>query len=751
MGFRPFVHRLALSLNLKGFVRNTPEGLLIEVEGERDFLERFIESLKTSPPPFAIIESFTINYLPPRGYHDFQIKRSAEGDVEILFPLPDIATCSLCIEETFSPGERRYLYPFTNCTNCGPRFTIIRSLPYDREKTSMKKFHMCMECREEYENKEDRRYHAQPIACPECGPHIWLEIDGKRIYRNALDKVVELLLSGKIVAIKGLGGFHLACNALDEDAVQRLRERKHRPFKPFAVMVKNIETARLFAYISPQEEELLSSSQAPIVLLKKKEPFKMAQSVAPNNKYIGLFLPYTPLHHILLRECDIPLIMTSGNISDNPICASNEEARKYLADIADAFLLHNRDIVSRCDDSVAIVVEDEPRLIRRSRGYSPLPISLPIEGEEILASGGDLKNTFCLVKDRWAFLSQHIGDLETSEGLEAYGKAIKHLSRLLNINPKFVAHDLHPAYHSSTFARSLGLPTIPIQHHFAHIASCMLDNSVPPGNKVLGVAWDGTGYGTDGKIWGGEIMLVEYGKFERLAHLLYIPLPGNEMAVKEPWRVAISYLVEVGEEESLEDWRMLPPHFAEFLSRIGREKVDVVKQMVKKGFNSPLASSIGRLFDAVSSLIGVSHMNSYEGQSASELEAIADECDDSYEFKLESSDPIIINPIPMIKGVLLDLRKGKSKEYIASRFHRSLVEMMVEVLKILREKTGVNLVALSGGVFQNSLLLRTALRRLRQEGFIPLSHKKVPTNDGGIAIGQAVIASALIKEAKGCA
>jgi len=743
MGFRPFIHRLALSLDLKGFVRNSPEGLIVEMEGEEKNLQKGIEKLKNSPPPFAIIESLSLTYLAPLGYEDFSIEKSEEGEVNTLFPLPDIATCELCLEETFSPGERRYLYPFTNCTNCGPRFSIIRSLPYDRERTSMRKFVMCEDCQKEYERIEDRRYHAQPIACPKCGPHIWLEMKGKRVYENALEEVARLLLEGKIVAIKGLGGFHLACNALDEEAVRRLRERKHRPFKPFAAMVKDLETAHSFAHISPLEEELLLSPQAPILLLGKKEPFPMAPSVAPNNKYIGLFLPYTPLHHILLRECDVPLIMTSGNISDNPICTLNGEARRYLSDIADAFLLHNRDIVARCDDSVARVVEDEPRVLRRSRGYVPLPLPLPLGGEDILACGGDLKNTFCLVRDKWAFLSQHIGDLGTAEGLESFQKAIKHLSNLLNIKPKLVVYDLHPAYHSSKFARSLSLPAFPIQHHFAHIASCLAENGVPLGEKVLGVAWDGTGYGTDGRIWGGEMLLADYRRFERLAHFLYIPLPGSEMAVREPWRVAIAYLIMAGKGKWLEDWRELPEEFADFLAQLGREKVGVVKQMVERGFNSPLASSVGRLCDAVASLIGVRQINSYEGQAASELEAIADDCEEFYEFQFMGEDPIIINPLPMIEGILGDLRMGKRKEEIASRFHRSLVEIMLEILKLLRQRTGVNTVALSGGVFQNALLLRSAIRRLKEEGFLPLSHSKVPTNDGGIALGQAAIARAL--------
>lgn len=742
MGFRPFVHRLAISLNLKGFAYNSAEGLTVEIEGAPNDLERFIETIQTSPPPFAVLESIAIDYLPPVGYRDFHIKESEKGEINILFPLPDIATCKLCLEETFSPKERRYLYPFTNCTNCGPRFTIIRSLPYDRERTSMRKFAMCKDCRREYELIEDRRYHAQPIACPICGPHIWLEIGGKRIYKDVLDKVARLLLEGKILAIKGLGGFHLACNAMDEQAVRRLRERKHRPFKPFAVMVKDAETARIFAHLSPKEEELLLSPQAPILLLKKREPFLMAPSVAPNNKYIGLFLPYTPLHHLILRKCDTPLIMTSGNLSDNPICALNQEARRDLNNMVDAFLFHNRDIVARCDDSVLMVVEDEPRIIRRSRGYVPLPLPLPTEGKEILACGGDLKNTFCLAKSKWAFLSQHIGDLEAPEGLETFQREIKHLSALLNIKPKLVVYDLHPAYHSSKFARSLGLPTLAVQHHFAHIASCMVENEVPMGEKVLGVAWDGTGYGTDGRVWGGEILLADYQQFERLAHLLYIPLPGGEMAVREPWRVAIAYLILAGKEEWLEGGK-IPTQFAEFLAQVGREKVEIIKQMVKRRVNSPLASSMGRLFDAVSSLLGISHKNTYEGQSASELEAFAEDCEDLYHFKLEGDKPIIINPLPMIEEILEDLRRGESREYIASRFHRTLVEIMVEVLKFLRKRTGVRSVALSGGVFQNALLLGGALRRLREENFLPLSHSKVPTNDGGIALGQVAIARAL--------
>jgi len=745
MGFRPFVHRLASSLNLKGFVHNSPEGLIIEIEGKEENLKEFVEILKCSPPPFAIFESLTIAYLSPIGYKDFRIMRSKEGEVGVLFPLPDIATCKACLEETFSPNERRFLYPFTNCTNCGPRFTIIHTLPYDRERTSMRKFEMCEDCRAEYEDIEDRRYHAQPIACPECGPHIWLEINGKRIYKDAIDEAVRLIREGKIVAIKGLGGFHLACNALDESAVKRLRERKNRPFKPFAIMVQDIQTAHAYAFISPKEEALLLSPQAPILLLKKKHPFKMAPSVAPNNKNIGLFLPYTPLHHILIRKSQLPLIMTSGNLSDNPICATNSEARRDLKSIADAFLFHNRDIVARCDDSVQIVVDEEPRMIRRSRGYVPLPIPIPINGDDVLACGGDLKNTFCLCKDKWAFLSQYIGDLESAEGYRVYQKAVRHLSQLLNIKPKLVAYDLHPSYHSSIYARSLNLPKIGIQHHHAHIASCMAENGVPPGEEVIGIAWDGTGYGTDGRIWGGEIMLVTYKGFQRLAHLLYVPLPGGEMAVKEPWRMALSYLILAGEEEFLANWRNLPEEFADFLSQIGEKKIEAVSQMVKKNFNSPLASSMGRLFDAVSSLLGICHYNTYEGQSACELEAIAEDCDDFYNFELQGDNPFIINPLPVLKGILRDLKEGKNKEYIASRFHQSLVEMLVRILPIILQHFGVKKVALSGGVFQNALLLSKSLKRLREAGFIPITHSRVPTNDGGIALGQAAIARALME------
>jgi hydrogenase maturation protein HypF len=745
MGFRPFVHRLASSLNLKGFVHNSSEGLVIEIEGKEENIKEFLEILRCSPPPYAIFESITISYLPPIGYKDFRIVKSEEGEVGILFPLPDIATCKACLEETFSPNERRYLYPFTNCTNCGPRFTIIRSLPYDRERTSMRKFKMCEDCREEYEGINDRRYHAQPIACPECGPHIWLEINGRRIYKDAIDEAVRLIKEGKIVAIKGLGGFHLACNALDESAVKRLRERKNRPFKPFAVMVEDIQTACAYAFISPKEEDLLLSHQAPILLLKKKQPFKMAPSVAPNNKNIGIFLPYTPLHHILLRKSQLPLIMTSGNLSDNPICATNEEARQDLGSIADAFLFHNRDIVARCDDSVLMVVDEEPRMIRRSRGYVPLPIPIPINGEDVLACGGDLKNTFCLCKDQWAFLSQHIGDLESVKGYRVYQNAIRHLSQLLNIKPKLVAYDLHPSYHSSIYAHSFNLPKMGVQHHHAHIASCMAENGISPEERVIGVAWDGTGYGTDGRIWGGEIMLATYKGFQRLAHLLYVPLPGGEMAVKEPWRMSISYLILAGEEESLADFRKLPEEFAEFLSQVGERKVDTIRQMVKKGINSPLASSVGRLFDAVSSLLGICQHNTYEGQSACELEAISEDCEDFYQFELKGDNPIIINPMPIIKGILEDLRNGQSKEYIASRFHRSLVEMLVRICHIIRQRYGIEKVALSGGVFQNAWLLSESLKRLREEGFIPLAHSKVPTNDGGIALGQATIARALME------
>ncbi len=737
MGFRPFVHRLASSLKVAGSVRNSVEGLIIEIEGEEEKVEEFIIRLLSSPPPFALLEKVEVLRLPPLGYEGFQIQRSEEGRTGLLFPLPDIATCRECLQETLTPGERRYFYPFTNCTNCGPRFSIIRALPYDRERTSMRKFKMCPDCQREYDDIRDRRYHAQPIACPACGPHIWLEVEGRRIYGDALKEAVNLLLEGKILAIKGLGGFHLACNALDEEAVRKLRERKRRPFKPFAIMVRDLEMAHCLAELSPREEELLSSPQAPILLLPKKGDLPLAPSVAPNNKYLGIFLPYTPLHHLLMRECDAPLVMTSGNRTDEPLSASHREAKENLRGIADAFLLHNRDIVARCDDSVARVVRGRMVMIRRARGYVPLPLRLPYGGEDLLACGADLKNVFALCKGNWAFLSQHIGDLENATTFSFYKKVLKHLSRLLNIKPKLVAYDLHPTYHSTRFALSLGLPSIGVQHHHAHIASCMVENDLPREEVVLGVALDGTGYGLDGKIWGGEILLTTYQGFTRLAHLRYIPLIGGEMAIKQPWRIALAYLSLAEREDLLEREGLELPAF---LRRWGEEKVKVLRRMMEKGINSPLASSMGRLFDAVSALLGVRFEATYEGQPAVELENISQECEEHYPFQLEGEEPLIMDVLPLIRGIVDDLLEGRRKEEIASKFHRSIVEMLASALCILRKRTGVRLVALSGGVFQNALLLKMLWERLEGEGFSVLIHGKVPPNDGGIALGQAVIA-----------
>jgi len=743
VGFRPFVYHLAKRYNLKGFVLNNTMGVIIDLEGRTRDIEKFIENLKERPPPLAKIKKIESKTLSIKGYKDFRIRDSKKEDKKIALVSPDMATCDDCREELLNPYDRRYLYPFINCTNCGPRFTITKELPYDRKNTTMKKFKMCEKCISEYENPEDRRFHAQPNACEECGPHIQLiENKGGEVEGDPIERAIDLLKRGYIVAIKGLGGFHLASNAEDSKAVRILRERKKRPHEPFALMAGEISVIRKFTYLSNFEEEFLKSPKAPILLLRKKENCSLPEEIAPNNRFLGFMLPYTPLHILLFQKPEEirVLIMTSGNRKGDPMIFKNEEALSQLGDIADYFLLHNRDIHIQADDSVARIFpkEERPLLIRRSRGYVPEPIKSPVNAEKnILGCGAHLKNTFSLSRKDEIFISHHIGNLESPEAFKAYQRGIEHFIHLFDTNPDVVVVDRHPEYLSTKFgkrwAKENNKVIVEVQHHHAHIASCLVDNGI--NRKVIGIAWDGTGFGDDGAIWGGEFLIASLGEYKRKAHLKYIPLPGGEKAVREPWRMAVAYLYEVLGEDFL-DLDM------DFLHSLNREKWKAIKIMLDKKINSPLTSSMGRLFDAISSLVGIRNKITYLGQAAIELEmSIGEEEKGSYHFDIERDEEIyIIDPAPVISSVVQDLIKGIEPSIIATRFHRGLVEMIIEVSNLIREETSLNEVALSGGVLLNLFIRKFATQRLREEGFFVYNHSKIPPNDGGISVGQVAIA-----------
>ncbi|MBE0479974.1 MAG: carbamoyltransferase HypF [Dehalococcoidia bacterium] len=739
VGFRPFVYQLAVRHNLRGWVCNTSGDVKIEVEGDRDSLARFLQDLSATAPPLARIEDISTARLPAQGYSGFEIRHSIAEQDRYQLVSPDIATCAPCLDEVFDPQDRRFRYPFTNCTNCGPRFTIIQDIPYDRPMTTMRSFKMCPECQKEYEDPMDRRFHAQPNACPKCGPAVSLLDSAGETVRvpDALAAAAGLLREGKILAVKGLGGFLLACDATSETAVRTLRERKRRPFKPLAVMAATLGEAREHCEVSEQEEKLLTSHESPIVLMKRRESSLVCHSVAPNLEYLGVMLPYTPLHHILLRETGLPLVMTSGNLSEEPIARDNDEALRRLHGIADYFLVHNRDIYSRYDDSVATLVLDKPQIVRRARGYAPHPVRLPFQARQVLACGAELKNTFCLTRDSYAFVSQHIGDMENLETMEHFETTIDLYKRLFRIEPSIVACDMHPEYLSTKYAKELveehpGLKLVPVQHHHAHIVSCMVENEVD--GPVIGVSFDGVGYGPDGRIWGGEFLLADCRDFKRLGHFEYVPLPGGAAAIERPYRMAISYLVTLLGNEVLPG---LP-----FLSDVSAEEIELVRQQAAKRINSPLTSSCGRLFDAVSALAGLRGRIDYEAQAAVELETAADDhAEGRYGFAIDGEDGVdIVRFRELFRGVVDDVRKGVSAGAISAKFHRTVAGIVVEMCRRISDATGVSTVALSGGVFQNRLLLGQTVEGLGGEGFRVLLHGQVPTNDGGISLGQAVVA-----------
>ena len=744
VGFRPFVYRLASGLGLKGWVLNSTRGVIIEVEGESHNLEVFIRRLKDKSPPMARIEKMLVEDCAPEGYQEFIIKRSSEDEEKFLLVSPDISTCNECREELFHPDNFRFAYPFINCTNCGPRFTIIKDVPYDRPHTTMATFKMCPICQAEYEDPGNRRFHAQPNACSGCGPQLQLRQDGSLCQvTNPLDRTVELLKNGKIVAIKGLGGYHLACDGEDNQVVIRLRSRKIREDKPFAVMCYDLSSVDRYCYLNQGEKELLESPERPILLMRKKTDCPIASAVAPNNRYLGIMLPCTPLHYLLLRQFGHALVMTSGNQSDEPIAYEDEDALRRLSSIADYFLTHNRRIMRRCDDSVARVFAGRSIIIRRSRGYAPRPIRLPGAVNEILACGGELKNTFCLTKNNYAFLSHYIGDLVNLESLASFEEGIQHFRKLFNIHPEIVAYDLHPDYLSTKYAAQLltinhQLSSVSVQHHHAHIVSCMAENGLR--ERVIGVAFDGTGYGSDGTIWGGEFLIADYADFKRVGHLQPLPLPGADAAIREPWRMAVSYLYSIY-GDNFTDLDL------DFNRRLNKRKWPILKQAMDKKVNSSLTSSIGRLFDAVASLLGIRDTINYEGQPAIELEQMAeDRIDEWYPYKIIEEELLLIDPRGMIEAIVEDLKRSNSRPVIAGKFQRTVAEFTLDMCRKISAAEGVNKVVLSGGVFQNIFLLRILWEKLRQEGLEVFIHHQVPTNDGGISLGQAVIANERVKK-----
>ena len=752
VGFRPFVYALARKHALAGTVRNDVEGVRIEVEGALEELQCFGRELVEEAPPLAVIEAVEWRPLAVRGDSEFRIEESREGARRHALVSPDVATCGDCLAELLDPADRRYRYPFTNCTNCGPRFTITRQVPYDRANTTMSGFAMCSDCQHEYDDPTDRRFHAQPNACPVCGPRVWLldkfghELQAKQ--EDPIHRTARMLRGRTIVAIKGLGGYHLACDPFDAVAVRTLRGRKVRQDKPFALMARDMEQVRQLCHVSPEEEDLLLSRARPIVLLKRRGDSGVAEEVAPRQKTLGVMLAYTPLHHLLLRDAGIPLVMTSGNNSDEPIAYKDEEAFEQLGEISDYFLVHDREVHMRTDDSVVRVFANEPYPIRRSRGYAPAPLRVAESfGKHVLACGGELKNTFCVAKDHHVFMSHHIGDLENYETLRSFREGIEHFCRLFDVEPELVAYDLHPEYLSTKYARELeeaGLPVVGVQHHHAHVASCLADNERPSDERVIGVALDGTGYGTDGAVWGGEFFEGSVAEgLTRQAHLEYMPLPGGSAAIRQPWRMAVAQVVEFyGLEDALK--LRLP-----VIEQSSERDVRLVARLVERGLNTPPTSSAGRLFDAVSALAGLhgSRRTTYEGQAAIELElAAGGPADGGYSFRLRSGgDGWIVETRETMVGVVEDLLDGRSASDVSARFHRTVAEMVVAVCERIRED-GTNAVALSGGTFQNLLLLEQAVQLLEEKGFTVYRHRRVPANDGGLALGQAVLADRVFRE-----
>jgi hydrogenase maturation protein HypF len=806
VGFRPFVYNLARSLELTGWVNNTAEGVFAEVEGAADAVAAFARDVRALAPAQAVVETVEVTPMEPQGFVGFEIRDSVDAAGAMTLVSPDIATCPACLAELRDPADRRHRYPFVNCTNCGPRFTIIEDVPYDRPKTTMRDFPMCRACAAEYGDPGDRRFHAQPNACPICGPRLYLNVKGRapsgwewdrakdkvpRPHRDAVaeqrrtDDILQaalfMLEGGDILALKGLGGVHLACDATNEAAVAKLRDRKRRWGKPFAVMFPSLEMAREYCEVDEQEAALLEGSIRPIVLARRNDCAsvipgsgsaassagrgsrtpeagasadgegsppeaclsggprpgrQLAQSLCPGLAEIGVMLPYTPLHHLLLADFGKPLVMTSGNLTDEPIAMDNTEALQRLAPLADGFLLHDRGIYARYDDSVVRVVEGRTEMVRRSRGYAPFPLKLPQPSAlHVLATGPEQKNTFCLTREGYAFVSQHIGDMENAETLEHYERTVALYEHMFRITPDLVAYDLHPEYLSTKFAHTLGLPMEGVQHHHAHVAAVAAEHGVT--ERVVGIAYDGTGYGTDGTIWGGEVLLADLAGFERFAHLLPTPMPGGAAAVRRPARMALGLLCGVG--RGLLDH----PGLAGLQSRLATDELTNALAIANRGLNSPLTSSMGRLFDAVAAIAGVRDDALYEGQAAIELEACASSGETgSYRFDLVGSGPIVIDPFPVLASLLDDLAAGADAPTVSARFHNAVVAMSVDVAKAAAEASGASKIVLSGGVLMNRRVLAGLLRGISAAGLEPLLPIALPVNDGAISFGQAAVALA---------
>ena len=767
VGFRPFVYNLAGRLELKGWVRNTSSGVDIEVDGLHSTLEAFVQALHSEAPSLAHIDDLQVTWGPANGFQSFEIIHS-EPEPSAFQPIsPDVSLCADCLRELFDPSDRRYRYPFINCTNCGPRFTIIQDIPYDRPNTTMSAFSMCPDCSAEYQNPADRRFHAQPVACARCGPQVWLELPGSAAVLAQGDQAIrqarQLLLEGKILAVKGLGGFHLACDATNRQAVQELRRRKLRVDKPFALMMAEIETAVAHCWLSPAERELVERRERPIVILRRRPESPIASDVAPGQSTIGVMLPYTPLHYLLFADPDQqpvaydlpPLVMTSGNLSEEPICTDNLEARQRLSELADAFLMHDRPIHTRCDDSVvrmfpATRTEQLKRRgtalypIRRARGYAPDPVRLSFDSPPLLAAGAELKNTFCLTRDRYAFLSHHIGDMENNETLLAFEQGIAHYERLFRIQPEAIAYDLHPNYLATRYAVERAeqecLPAVGVQHHHAHIAACMAEHGLSGEQPVIGVAFDGTGYGEDEAVWGGEFLIADYASFQRAAHLRYVPLPGGDAAVRQPWRMALAWLWQAGIEWAAD----LPPvRYASSQSDQSIPLLSALARQLETGLNAPPTSSMGRLFDAVAALAGLRQTVNYEAQAAIELEAqVSGREPQFYPLELQGD---LIDPAPLLRAVITDLRSGVEPPIISARFHNGIAMLVADLCLQLRQRYGLKQVALSGGVWQNSFLLTLTVGLLQQNNFEVFVHRQAPANDGGLALGQAAVAIARLK------
>ena len=738
VGFRPFVYNLAKKHKLHGWVRNSASGVDIEITGLEDAVNEFIDGIPVNAPPLAVIDSLEVLDISQAYDNSFKIISSENSLADFIPISPDVAICDQCKAELFDPNDRRFRYPFINCTNCGPRFTIIRDIPYDRPKTTMAAFEMCTACHLEYENPSDRRFHAQPIACPECGPQIWLETpEGVKLAdkEDAILQAREMLKSGSILAVKGLGGFHLACDASNPTTIKRMRRHKERKHKPFALMAFSIEKIQEYVAFSSEGANLLCSAQAPIVLMQRKQPSKLADNVAPGQNNLGFMLPYTPLHWLLLEpDEDFPeaLVMTSGNLTDEPIAFQSQTARVKLSEIVDAFLMHDRPIETRIDDSVFVIVNDNPYPFRRARGYAPNPIRLLETLPQIFAVGPQMKNTFCLTRDKYAFLSHYIGEMDNWETVQDYQKAVQHFESLFRIKPQAIGYDLHPDYTTTKFAlekaNAENLPSFAVQHHHAHLVACQVENNISPRQTIAGLIFDGTGYGTDGTVWGGEVLIGNCVKFERPYHLKPVPLPGGEAAIRKPARMALSMLWAYGIPW---DSHLAP---VQHLSVVEQQ---ALKNQLDKQVNTPVTSSMGRLFDTVSALIGVRQEITYEAQAAMELEALVDPSELGYYPISIDGENIEIGS--MLQSILQDLTKKIAPTCIATRFHNAIAHLALDLACRVQQEHGLEQIALSGGVWQNLYLLKKTISLLKHAGFKVLIHRETPPNDGCVALGQAII------------